>query len=66
MQPLLHANQLLDFAFHQPADRDVRPLRDDLGDVFLVHFFLEQGLPACWLAALRSFFSELALELRAP
>ena len=35
-------NQLLDFPFHQPAHRDVRPLRDDVGDVLLVNFFLEQ------------------------
>ena len=44
VQPLFHVNQLLDFAFHQPADRDVRPLADDLGDVFLVDFFLQHPL----------------------
>ena len=44
VQPLFHVNQLLDLALHQPADRDVRPLADDLGDVFLVDFLLEHAL----------------------
>ena len=44
VEPLLHVNQLLDFAFHQPAHRDVRPLGDDFGDVLLVDFFLQHAL----------------------
>ena len=44
VQPLFHVNQLLNFAFHQPADRDVRPLADDFGDVFLVDFLLQHPL----------------------
>ena len=43
VQPRFHAQQLLDFAFHQPADRNAGPLADDLGDVFLVDFFLEHA-----------------------
>ena len=44
VQPLLHVNELLDLALHQPADRDVRPLADDLGDVLLVDLLLEHPL----------------------
>ena len=44
VQPLLHVNQLLDLALHQPADRNVRPLADDLGDVLLVDLLLEHPL----------------------
>ena len=36
--------QLLDLAFHQPADRDVRPAADDLGDVLLVDLLLQHAL----------------------
>ena len=41
VQPLLHAQELLDLAFHQLADGDVRPPADDGGDVFLVDLFLQ-------------------------
>ena len=44
VQPLLHLQQLLDLAFHQPADRDAGPAADDLGDVLLVDFLLEHPL----------------------
>ena len=44
VQALLHLEQLLDFALHQPADRDVRPAADDLGDVLLVDFLLQHAL----------------------
>ena len=44
VEALFHVNQLLDFAFHQPAHRDVRPLGDDFGDVFLVDFLLQHAL----------------------
>ena len=53
VQSLFHVNELLDFAFHQAAHRNVRPLADDLGDVLFVHFLLEHPL-AClraWPAA---------------
>ena len=53
MQPLLHVNQLLDFAFHHPADRDVRPLADDLGDVLLVDFLLQHPVALLDLGELR-------------
>ena len=42
VQPLLHLEQLLDLALHQPADRDAGPAADDLGDVLGVDLFLEQ------------------------
>ncbi len=64
VQPLLHLNQLLDFAFHQPADRDVRPLADDLGDVFLVDFLLQHPLALLQLGQLRFLLLDLAFELR--
>ena len=37
VEALLHVDQLLDLALHQPADRDPGPLADDLGDVLLGH-----------------------------
>ena len=46
VQPLLHADQLLHLALHQPAHGDARPARDDLGDVVLGHFFLEEAVRA--------------------
>ena len=44
VQALFHLEQLLDLAFHQPADRDAGPLADDAGDVFFVDFLLEHAL----------------------
>ena len=44
VQPFFHLQQFLDFALHHPADRNVRPLADDLGDVFLVDFLLQHPL----------------------
>ncbi len=44
MQALFHVDELLDLALHQPADRNVGPLADDLGDILLVDFFLEHAL----------------------
>ena len=63
VQPLFHVNQLLDFAFHQPADRDVRPLADDLGDVFLVDFLLQHPLALLELGQPRFLVADLLLEL---
>ena len=48
VQPLLHVDELLDLALHQPADRDVRPLADDFGDVFLVDLFLQHAPAPAW------------------
>ena len=44
MQPLFHVDEFLHFAFHQPAERDVRPAADDFGDVLLVDFLLQHSL----------------------
>ena len=44
MDALFHVDELLDFSLHQTADRDVRPLADDVGDVLLVDLFLEHRL----------------------
>ena len=44
VQPLLHVDQLLDLALHEPGDRDARPLGHDLGDVLFVHLFLQHLL----------------------
>ena len=46
VQLLLQAEELLHLAFHQLRHRDARPARDDLGDVLLVHLFLDQPPPA--------------------
>ena len=40
-QPLLHADELLDLALEEAGDRDARPLGHGLGDVLLVHLFLQ-------------------------
>ena len=44
MEAFFHLEQLLDLAFDQPADRNVRPPAHHLGDVFLVDFFLQHLL----------------------
>ncbi len=41
VEDLLHADELGHLALHEPAHGDAGPLRDDLGDVFLVDLFLE-------------------------
>ena len=63
VEALLHVNQLLDFAFHQPADRDVGPLGDDLGDVLLVDFFLEHPLALLHFGEAGLLLLDLPLEL---
>ena len=63
MQPFFHVNQLLDFAFHQPAHRNVRPLRDDLGDVLLVDLFLQQARALRRLRAARLGLMDALLEI---
>ena len=64
VQPLLHLEELLDLAFHQPADRDVRPAADDLGDVLLVDLFLEH--PAGLLQLGQARFLVAGSCVRAP
>ena len=63
VETLFHVNQLLDLAFHQPGDRDVRPLADDFGDVFFVHFLLQHSLARLRRQA-RLFVPNLLFELR--
>ena len=67
VQPIFHVDELLDFTFHQAADRNVRPLADDLGDVLLVDLFLEHALAL--LGGVREPFfigANLPLELGQP
>ena len=64
MEPLFHVNQFLDFAFHQPAHRDVRPLGDDLRDVFFVYFLFQHALALLQLSEVPFLFANLPLEIR--
>ena len=57
-------DELLDFAFHQTAYRDVRPFADDVGNVLFVHFFLEHALALLRVGQMRLFVANSALELR--
>ncbi len=41
-QPVLHVDQLLDFPFQHPGDRDPGPFGDHIGDVLLVDLFLQE------------------------
>ena len=43
VQLLFETQELLHLAFHQLRHRDARPARDDLGDVLLVDFLLEES-----------------------
>jgi hypothetical protein len=56
MQALFHLEELLDFAFHQPADRNAGPLADDFGDVLLVDLFLQHALGLLQFASRASWF----------
>ncbi len=51
VQARFHLNQLLNLTFHQAADRNVRPLADDGGDVFFVDLFLSIRWPPPWASA---------------
>ncbi len=51
MQMLLQFDQLFPLAFLQSRNRNVRPARNNFGDVFLSHFFAQQR----WLPILRRF-----------
>ena len=64
VQTVFHLDQLLDFAFHQPADGDVRPLADDVRDILLVDFFLQHALALLQLGQLQLLVLDLFLELR--
>ena len=63
-EPILHPDELLDLALDEPADRDVRPLADDGGDVLFVHLFLEHAR-ACSRGGLAAP-PQLLLELGEP
>ena len=58
------ASRVLDLAFEETADRDARPTADDLGDVLLVHLFLDQRPAALATLAQRLLgLFELLLQL---
>src|SRR5882724_2288983 len=62
MQMLFQFYQLLAFTFLQSRDGNVRPARDDLGNVLLSYFFAKEGF-----LGLRAFFrrvSQFLFELR--
>ncbi len=42
-QAIFHGHQLVHFAFEHLRDWNAGPFAHDLGDVFLVHFFLEHA-----------------------
>ena len=46
MQMFLEPDQFLALAFLQSRDRNVRPTRNDFGDIFLRHFFAKQPVAA--------------------
>ena len=62
VQLLLQMQQLLHFAFEQLGNRNAGPAADHLGDVLLVHFFLEQAV-AVLLFGQAAF---LGFELASP
>ena len=66
METVFHLEQLLDFPFHQPADRDVRPAADDLGDVLLVDFLLQHPLTLLQVRQPRLALLDPAFDVRQP
>jgi hypothetical protein len=64
VEAFLHVHQLLDLAFHQPGDGNVRPLADHVGDVFLVDLFLQHALPLLQLGEALLFAAYALLDLR--
>ena len=64
VQPAFHLNQLLDFTLDQPADGNVRPLADDLGDVFFVDLFLQHPMIVLQGGEPLLFSLDLAFDLR--
>jgi len=63
VQPFFHVNELLDFPLHETADGNVRPLRDDFGDVLFVHLFFEHALALLQLGQSGFLFANHPLEL---
>ena len=63
VQRVLHADELGHLALHQAADRDPRPLGDDLGDVLLVDLFLQHRLVGLQLVEPRGLRLDVGLEL---
>jgi hypothetical protein len=43
-EAIFHVNQLLDLPLQHFADGNAGPLRHDLGDILLIHFFLQELL----------------------
>ena len=64
VQMFLEPQQFLALTFQQSGDRNVRPARDDLRDVFLGDFFAQQTIAA--LFDLLFDFAQLFLQLRDP
>jgi hypothetical protein len=62
VQALLHLHELLHLTSRAGARRDAGPLRHDLGDVLLVHLFLEHALLLLHDREPRVLLVELALE----
>ena len=62
VQLLLEPEELLHLALHELGHGNARPARDDLGDVLLVHLFLDHPPPAAGLG-LGLQLLELSLEL---
>ena len=61
---VFHVHELLHFRLEHLRHRDARPLRDDLGDVFVGHFFFQHGAVLLHLRELRACFVDFALQLR--
>ncbi|MFO0730095.1 MAG: hypothetical protein U0361_03695 [Nitrospiraceae bacterium] len=54
--------QLFKLAFHQARDGDAGPPTDDLGDVFFVHFFLQETALTLFLPEVLLFEFQFALQ----
>ena len=63
VQAILHMNELLDFALHQPTHGDVGPLAHHVSDVLLVDLFLEHPLALLEIGQLRFDRLDPLLEL---
>ena len=66
VQTVLEADELLDLAFEQTRDGHAGPLRDDLGDVFVVDLFFEHRVVALQLVELARRVLDLGFELGNP
>jgi hypothetical protein len=65
-QALFHLYQLLPFAFQHAAHRDAGPAGDHLGDIFVIHLFLEHLLVPLERFQILFGFFQLALQFVAP